>query len=314
MLGSGIAFAAGSQSTGQLESGGVVIRVIGHLGDEMGELVIFRCFGGQRQRGAGADNKFILRIGRHRFERGSCRLRFATRQQRQGITRHQIMAIRHLAGHRSQHGDGVFMGAGRSCFCCRCDQLADLLLQRGLVIAGRDARQQLVNELCQLRFRQGALEAINRAAIKEGIDGGDGLDAELGGQRLVLVHIDLDQRHLGCTGCNQSFQRRPQRLARAAPLRPEVDQHQCRLGRLDHVAPEGFDAGLFGGGIGNAGQGVMLPCVVVRAIWGRGRRFAKTALAHRAQETSGEKGACKSKAPGARRPILNDRRAGVAQG
>ncbi len=314
MIGSGIAFTAGSQRAGQLESGGVVIRVIGHLGDEMGQLVIRRGFGRQRQRGAGANDEFLLRIGGHRFERGSGRQRLATRHQRQRIARHQIMAFQHLAGHRSQHGDGVFMGAGRSCFFCRCDQLADLLLQRGLVIAGRDARQQLVNELRQLRFRQRTLEPIDRAAIQKGIDGGDGLDAELGGQRLVLVHIDLDQRHLGCTGCNQSFQRRPQRLARAAPLRPEIDQHQCRLRRLDHVAPEGFDAGLFGGGIGNAGQGVMLPCVVVRAIWGRGRRFAKTALAHRAQETSGEKGACKSKAPGARRPILNDRRAGVAQG
>ena len=57
-------------------------------------------------------------------------------------------------------------------------------------------------------------------------------DAELRRGVRVLVHVELADRHLAVVVGRERVDRRRQPPARAAPLRPEVDEHG--LVRLDH--------------------------------------------------------------------------------
>ena len=113
---------------------------------------------------------------------------------------------------------------------------------------------QAIDKGLQLSFAERALKTIDRLATQKGIDGGDRLDPELAGQRLVLVDIDLDQRDSIGIGSDGAFQHRCQRLARAAPFGPEIDEHEHRFRCIDDIAAKGFDAGFFAGGGGKAGQ------------------------------------------------------------
>ena len=62
---------------------------------------------------------------------------------------------------------------------------------------------------------------------------------ELRHQRLVLVDIDLDQTDAAAGGLGDAFKGWRQCLARAAPGRPEVDQHRHGTGSLDDILHEG---------------------------------------------------------------------------
>jgi hypothetical protein len=94
-------------------------------------------------------------------------------------------------------------------------------LGRQLALGG----QMLVQELAQLAFGLGAHEAVHGLAADHQHAGRDGADAEHAGQLLLLIGVDLDQLEAAFIGDFQLFQHRAQRLAGAAPGRPEVHQH-----------------------------------------------------------------------------------------
>ena len=69
----------------------------------------------------------------------------------------------------------------------------------------------------------------------------------------MLVDVHLDELDLALGGLDGLFQDRGELLARAAPGRPEIDQHRLALGFLDDVFDEGLrrrvlDDGVRGGG------------------------------------------------------------------
>jgi len=115
------------------------------------------------------------------------------------------------------------------------------LLDRRLAASAALGRE-IVDELLELALGLAADEAVDRLAVREAVDGGDRLDAELGGELLVLVDVDLDQLDLAAGLLDRLLQRRGELLARPAPRRPEVDDH----GRL---ARGGDDVLLEAGGV-----------------------------------------------------------------
>jgi hypothetical protein len=74
------------------------------------------------------------------------------------------------------------------------------------------------------------------------IDGGDRLDAELRGDQLVLVDVDLGQDHaLGRILLGDLLEHGPELLARPAPLGPEIEDHQRVHRWLDDLLLEPLD-------------------------------------------------------------------------
>ena len=75
-------------------------------------------------------------------------------------------------------------------------------------------------------------------AVLEGLDGRDRLDLELPRDPLVGVGVDLGEDDLALALGGGLLEDRAQRAARAAPLRPEVDDDGDRLGLLDDLLLE----------------------------------------------------------------------------
>ena len=111
----------------------------------------------------------------------------------------------------------------------------------------RKLRQQLIEDSRELALRPGGSQIGDELALEQGIDGGDGLDAKLGGDGLVRVDIDLDQRHaLRRIIGGDLFEDRGQLLAGPAPFGPEIEDDQPGHRRLDDVAPECLQRVLLG--------------------------------------------------------------------
>ncbi|MCY1358405.1 hypothetical protein D9M69_449410 [compost metagenome] len=100
------------------------------------------------------------------------------------------------------------------------------------------ARRQPAQELAQPRLRQHAGELVHGLSVGDRHDMGDAAHAEMRGQFLVLVDIDLDQFPAAFSFRLQPFQHRAQRAARAAPGRPEIDQHRRLVRGVDHFGLE----------------------------------------------------------------------------
>ncbi len=73
---------------------------------------------------------------------------------------------------------------------------------------------------------------------------GNRLDAELAGDRRMLVDVHLDQAHGAAGGAHRLLDDRPERAAGPAPRRPEIDQHRLAGGFLDDVLGEGLGGGV----------------------------------------------------------------------
>ena len=104
--------------------------------------------------------------------------------------------------------------------------------------------QQVLDELLDLALGQRALEQVRDLALHEADHGGHGLQRqahlrELRDQLLVLVDVDLHQPHPPAGGAHHLLDRRRQRLAGAAPGRPEIDQHGHFAAGLHHIGHEG---------------------------------------------------------------------------
>ncbi|EGE57263.1 hypothetical protein RHECNPAF_4460034 [Rhizobium etli CNPAF512] len=105
-----------------------------------------------------------------------------------------------------------------------------------LIGAGRPGDP--IDELGDLTFRHRAHETVGRAAVDEGDDGGDRLDAKLTGNRGMVVDVHLDQPDSALGLVDNLLQDRCQLLARPAPGRPEIDQHRLFARFLDDVLAE----------------------------------------------------------------------------
>ena len=130
-------------------------------------------------------------------------------------------------------------------------------LRQKFVGGGAERPDETLDEAANLTLRERAHEAVDRAAIDEGVDGGDRLHTQLAGVARVLVDIDLDQLDRALGGHDGLFQRRGQLAARAAPGGPEIDDDRLGLGGLDDVGGKaGVAAFLDQVGLGRGGTGL----------------------------------------------------------
>src|SRR5215470_6525406 len=69
-------------------------------------------------------------------------------------------------------------------------------------------------------------DLVDDLTVLDEEDGRNGADAVPGCQRRTLVHVDLHQRHSTLGRLDQLVEDRSDRPARAAPLRPEINERQ----------------------------------------------------------------------------------------
>ncbi len=163
-------------------------------------------------------------------------------------------------------------------------------------IGGRGRAGEAIDESLDLAVGQGAHEAVHRLAVDEGVDGGDRLHLQLGGDARVLVDVDLDQPDRALGGGDRLLQRRAELLAGSAPRRPEVDDHRRGARRLDDVGHEAGvgrildQVGGAGGGGGFAQHGtssaVVVFCQMAVAINGRIGRGSQSPQAAAASKST----------------------------
>jgi len=101
-----------------------------------------------------------------------------------------------------------------------------------------------LDELADLAFGNRSHEAVDRAPVLERDHGRDRLDAELTGDRRVVVDVHLHQFHPPARLAHRFLQRRGELLARTAPRRPEIDQHRLLARFLQHVLGEACRGGV----------------------------------------------------------------------
>ncbi|MNN30727.1 hypothetical protein D3C81_1443850 [compost metagenome] len=204
--------------------------------------------GGQRQLGAHALHHGIGRVGGGHGD-GLARLF--------GVALGQIDA-----GHAGDglgvvrlHGQDMGEGLGRAAevverqgFLAQRQQLLDVGVDAG-------AAGQLVDEGLDLAVGNGALEAVDRLAVDEGVDGRDRLDPQLARIGRVGVDVDLDHLDRALRPAHGLFQGGPEGPARAAPGGPEVDDDRLMFRGLDHVGHEGGVRAVLDQVVGKLGVG-----------------------------------------------------------
>ena len=104
------------------------------------------------------------------------------------------------------------------------------LVDSELELAGQD----FGDPLPQTVFRDGPGEPGHGHPVTKRDHRRDALDGELGGELLVLIHVDLDQLESALILLGQAFEERAQRLARSTPLRPEINDYGDFLAALNH--------------------------------------------------------------------------------
>ena len=123
----------------------------------------------------------------------------------------------------------------------RAEDLGELarrleLLEQAL---GRAGAGELVEEGVGRGGRDRADELVHHLAVAEGLDVGDAPDVVAHRQVGVRVGVDLCEGDLPVALADRLLQHRRQRLARAAPVGPEVDDDGQGLRLLDDVGFEG---------------------------------------------------------------------------
>ena len=132
--------------------------------------------------------------------------------------------------------------------------------------------QQAGDELAHVGLGLGADEAVDHLAVLQGVHGRDALHLERRGRLRVRVDVDLGQHDLAAGLVDHLLEDRAERLARAAPLRPQVDHDGHLLGALDHLGGEG--------GIGDVDRmGGNVPAAVPSPTWGDGPRERMSVMA-----------------------------------
>ena len=92
----------------------------------------------------------------------------------------------------------------------------------------------LADQVLKGRGRESALLLENANAVAEGHEGGDSGDAKAGGQRLLILGVDLAEHNIGVS-LGGLFEDRAELAARAAPRRPEVKKNGALLDRVVEV-------------------------------------------------------------------------------
>ncbi len=119
--------------------------------------------------------------------------------------------------------------------------------QRGLVAERRRARrpggQQPVEEPLDGRRRLGAGELRRHLAVTERLDRGNRLDSVAARQVRAGVDVELGELDRALAGGDRLLEHRAELAARAAPLRPEVDD--------DRNGGRALDDGVLEGGLGD---------------------------------------------------------------
>ncbi|MNN10385.1 hypothetical protein D3C81_1233070 [compost metagenome] len=186
-------------------------------------------------------------------------------EQEAGVGQPRVIGAR-IEGQRGLEGGARALGiAGGHQFA----GLVQRLLAR--------VRGQAVQEFTQARLRQYADELVHGLPIGNRHHMGNAAHAEMRGQLLVLVHIDLGELPLAAGFGFELFQHRSQRAAWATPGRPEIDQHGHLPRHLDHVGFEilqGDVAHVLPFGMMGAGMRPDLPIVRAKprkATFGRPR-------------------------------------------
>src|SRR2546429_5032516 len=102
----------------------------------------------------------------------------------------------------------------------------------------RLGRHELVEEALHLGGRDRAGELGGHTAVAERLHRGDAADTEALGEALVLVHVQLRELDLAGAIVRGLLERGAERLARAAPVGPEVHHHGQLAGALDNARHE----------------------------------------------------------------------------
>jgi hypothetical protein len=113
---------------------------------------------------------------------------------------------------------------------------------RAALLPAAEAGESLGEEGVQRALVQRADMGADHLAALEQQQGGDVADAVLGGQRAVLVHVDLGDLDLARVLVGGLVEQGRDGLAGAAPDGPEVDEH--RLGRADDLGLKAVGAGV----------------------------------------------------------------------
>jgi len=111
-------------------------------------------------------------------------------------------------------------------------------LDGGRCVGGSLLAQQPFDKRLHRALWLGTHKTVERAAVAKGIDGGDRLDAQLVGEGLVLIDIDLYQPHLALMRTYDLLEDGGELLAGPAPGSPKIDQHRHLSRGLEHVLGE----------------------------------------------------------------------------
>ena len=84
-----------------------------------------------------------------------------------------------------------------------------------------------------------ACELRHHPSVAECLDRGDAADGELLREGRVGVDVDLDERDRTLPRRDGRLEHGSEGVARAAPVRPEVDEHGCLRRTRDDVCVEG---------------------------------------------------------------------------
>ncbi len=170
-------------------------------------------------------------IGRQGVELRLRRIGFARARERQG----EVELEFGLVGMRCNvllQADDCLLRCFLRCsgFCCG----------RG---AGLRLAQVLFDECAHARLGQRAHEAVDHLPVLHENDRRQAADAEGAGQLHLLVGVDLGELELAAVAVDDFLEDRAERLARTAPVGPEIEQHGRAQRRLHDLGLEV----LFGG-------------------------------------------------------------------
>ena len=84
--------------------------------------------------------------------------------------------------------------------------------------------QPFIDDLLELRAVQGAGLREDEDVLPEGHEGGDGTDAEAGGQFLLVLRVDLAEHDVGVL-LGGLLEHGGEHAARPAPAGPEIEEH-----------------------------------------------------------------------------------------
>ncbi len=116
-------------------------------------------------------------------------------------------------------------------------------------------RQQAIEPLADLGFRQHADEHVDQLSVAQPVDGRNRLHSELLGDLRQAFGFGLYQQEFAGVFDRQLLQDRAQHPARLTPGSPEIDDNQQLARAVDDVGLERVGTGVKNPGRGHGGRG-----------------------------------------------------------